>query len=127
MQILLILLLLFSALVADNDEYHHTEHMQKEFSHIALTQVQKQQIKKVLQQFRYDLQEYRNLKNKIQKQKQRVFMKKTLNTKELEKINQKLYKKAIEVENNFLRQLHDILNKQQREQFLLYFDDWEVE
>ena len=128
MKVLLITLLFSTALLyADRFEYHSHKHIQKELSHIQLNSRQKTAVKKILQKFRQQLKEYRELKKKIQKEKERLFVKNRLQLEQLNRLEQEACQKAKTIENEFLLQMHHILNREQRKRFIEYFDDWEVE
>jgi len=123
----LVILLLIIGLNADDYEYHNERHINKELSHLNLTKIQNKKIKKILKEFRFDLKEYRDLKDEIQKKREKLFIKDTLDIKALNKLNNTLDKKSDEIENRLLNSIHLILDKKQRRKFIYYFDDWEVE
>ena len=127
MKLLLIIFFLFTNLIADNDEYHEYKHINKELSHLELSSKQNKQIKKLLKKFRVKLKEYQSLKKEIEHKRTTIFLRNKLDINELNNLNLILDTKAHSIENDFLRQIHPMLNKEQRVKFIDYFDDWEVE
>jgi len=127
MRYIVVILLLLSLLNADEFEHHSKRHIQKELSHLHLTKQQKKEVKVILKEFREELQEYREFKREIQKRKKKLFIKNSLNTKELSHLDALLHEEAKRVENRLLLQMHQILNRKQRKYFVKHFDDWEVE
>jgi Spy/CpxP family protein refolding chaperone len=128
MKILLILALFFSFLFSD-DHYEHEykeRHLTKELSHLQLSKKQKHEIKKIIREHRYNLKEYRELKEDIETQKKSFFLDNDLDIKKIEKLNHKLDEKAHTIENSFLKKIHSILTYEQRKRFIYYFEDWEV-
>lgn len=131
MKYLLILLLILTTLIADDDEHydkHHNErHINKELSHLSLSKEQNTKVKKILKEFRFDLKEFREYKEEIDKKRRKLFIKDLFDIQELNKLNSSLEAKSKEIENRLLERLHEILNSKQRRKFIYYFDDWEVE
>ena len=122
----LVILLLFINLFADSD-YHSYKHINKELSHLSLSKSQSRQIKVFLKEFRFQLKEYRELKEEIEDKRKDIFLKEVFNTKELNLLNNRLDTKAHDIENSLLEKIHAILDLKQRIGFIHYFDDWEVE
>jgi len=127
MKYLLTVLLLFSLTQADEFEHHSKKHIQKELSHIKLKKEQKKELKSILKAFRTDLKSYQKLKKRVQKEKEQLFLEEHINIKRLQQLDFMLNKKAKEIENSFLLQMHHLLTPKQRKQFIRHFDDWEVE
>jgi len=128
MKVLLLLLLLFTtSLFCDDYDYHSKKHINKELSHIKLSKAQTKQIKNYLHMFRKEIKAYRKFKKKIEKERKNIFLKENLDIEALNQLNQKLDKKAHEIENRLLEKIHAILSLKQRVRFINYFDDWEVE
>ena len=127
MKYFILVLLLATSLLADNDEHHNERHINKELSHLNLTKQQNKKIKKILKDFRHDLKEFREYKEEIEEKRENIFLKDVFDTKKLNRLNRALDAKSHKIENRLLRRIHPILSKKQRERFIEYFDDWEVE
>jgi Spy/CpxP family protein refolding chaperone len=122
-----IILLLVTALFSDSFENHNERHINKELSHLKLSKEQNTKVKKILKEFRFDLKEFREYKKDIEKEKEKLFMNEIFKADELDKLNNALDAKAHKIEKSFLEKIHFILTPKQREKFIYYFDDWEVE
>ncbi|MDQ1340925.1 MAG: hypothetical protein QG567_2083 [Campylobacterota bacterium] len=123
----LILFFIVTGLFSDNFEHHDEKHINKELSHLNLSQEQNEKIKKILKEFKKDLKEYRNFKENIDEEIKKVFMKDSFNKEELNKLYNGLYEKTKEIEIKLLKNIHTVLSKKQREEFTQYFDEWKVE
>jgi Spy/CpxP family protein refolding chaperone len=127
MKLLIIILILYTSLFSSDYEEHSTKHINKELSHLKLTKKQNRKIKLILKEFRKDLKSYRELKRDIQKRREKIFLKDNLDLNKLNRLNYSVDIEAHKIENKLLSQVHIILNKNQRREFIYYFDDWEVE
>ena len=127
----IVILLLVIGLNADDYEYrnkHDSErHINKELSHLNLSKKQNSKIKRILKEFRFDLKEYRDLKEEVRIKREDLFVKNVLDIQELNKLNDILDERSDEIENRLLKSIHSILNQKQKYKFIYYFDDWEVE
>ena len=122
---LFLILVLTLYLYAGNDakkEYH----MNKDLNYLQLTSEQNEALKKTLKKFQHEIEEFRELKEKINAQKQALFLQETLDIDTLNKLNQELYEKATKEESKVLLRLHEFLTKEQRAQFIRYFEEWEI-
>ncbi|MCK4736970.1 MAG: hypothetical protein KAT10_00310 [Sulfurimonas sp.] len=119
---LIIILLLFTGLFASHDIHH----INKELSHLELSEQQNKKIKKLLQEFRMELKDFRDYKKAIEDKRKKLFTKDILNIEQLNKLNNELYKKTNEIEIKLLNSIHLILNKKQRSKFIYYFNEWKV-
>lgn len=127
MKYFILLLLLITSLFSDYDEHHNERHINKELSHLKLSKEQNTKIKKILKEFRFDLKEFREYKEEIEKRREEIFIKEVFDIEELNRLNQELDIKSHEIENRLLKRLYPILSKKQRKRFIHYFDDWEVD
>ncbi|MCF6339532.1 MAG: hypothetical protein L3J10_02110 [Sulfurimonas sp.] len=127
MKILVIILLLLISLFADDYNNHSERHINKEISHLKLSKSQEIEVKKILKDFRYNLREFSEYKEDIQEKKKNLFVAKKLDMQELIKLNKSLDEKRHKTENKFLQMMHKTLSDKQKEKFIYYFDDWEVE
>ncbi len=119
---LIIMLLLFTGLYAG----HNVNHIHKELSHLKLTQKQSMQIKKILQKFREDLKVFRVQRENIEDRKKRLFTKNSFSLEELSSLHDDICKKKNTLEANLLRDIHVVLDKKQRFEFIQYFDEWKI-
>ena len=103
---------------------HEVRHINKELTHLNLTQQQSAKVKDVLKEFRIDLTEFREYKKSIEQKRKELFTKDTLNVEQLNKLNNALRERKNEIENKLLKNIHVILNKTQRLEFVRYFDEW---
>lgn len=123
----LILFFIATALFSDAFEHHNEKHISKEISHLNLSPEQNEKIKEVLRVFQKDLKEYRILKEDIDDKTKKIFIKDNFNEGEINELNKELYNKSKEVELKLLKNVHNILSRKQRADFMNYFDDWKVE
>ena len=122
----IIILFLMSGLFADDYGHHNERHINKELSHLELSKTQNIQVKVILKEFRGQLKEFKEFKEDIQKKRENLFAQDSFDAKELDKLNLSLDDKAHAIEKSFLTKMHTILTARQREEFIHYFDDWEV-
>jgi len=105
---------------------HDSDHIDKELSHLNLSNAQSEQIGIFLRTFRDDLYQYRSDKKKIAKQREEEFLKTDLNVTKLNELNIIIDNKARNIENRLLKNIHNILDSKQKIRFVKYFDDWKV-
>jgi Spy/CpxP family protein refolding chaperone len=130
MRILLIISLLIFTLFADDDDDddkrdHH--HYSKDFTSLYLTSQQKDNLKDILKEYRHDVKRYRHYKKEALEEKEDLFSEDTLDTNKLTQLNQKVSLKASNIEIDFLEKIHEILSKEQREEFTDFIEEWEIE
>lgn len=128
MKFILFLLLLSTLLFADDDynEKHH-HYYNKDLTYLNLTNVQKKSIKALLKEYRKDLKVYREYKEDILEEKEDIFEKEEFDREKFIQINIKLANEASKIETKLLENIHKILSKEQRELFIKYIDEWEIE
>lgn len=120
-----IIFLLFSLsalLMAD----HKVQHINKELSHLNLSEEQNNAAKEILFEFRTQLKEFKKFKDETELKKKDLFLKDHLNIHDIETLDKSVDVMARDVEKNFLMKMHSILNIDQRISFVKYIDDWEV-
>ena len=101
-------------------------HINKDLTYLQLTSEQNEALKKTLKKFQHEIEEFREFKAKINAQKQALFLEERLDIEALSKLNKELYEKAAKEEGKVLWRLHDVLTKEQRAQFIRYFEEWEI-
>ncbi|MGB3750508.1 MAG: hypothetical protein WA945_02995 [Arcobacteraceae bacterium] len=128
MRLILLFLLLTFSLSADDDykkKYHH--YYSKDLTYLNLTYEQKEEITDILKEYRHDIKKYKKYKKKKLEDKEDIFEEDILDIEELYKINQEISGKASQIEISFLEKIHQILSENQREKFIDYIDEWEIE
>jgi len=125
MKLLLIFLLTLS-LYADHDGKKEHQ-LSKDLSSLDLSSDQKERAKSLLKQYRVDLKVFREFKETMEDQKERLFMQERLNEEDLQAINQAIHQKAKALESSFLVQMHRLLTPEQRQKFAHNLEEWEVE
>ncbi len=129
MKYILILAVLFTFLVSDEDyEEHEREHYySKDLSYLSLDKEQKTRVKKILKEYQKELKKYIEIKKQIIKEKRNLFLKKRLNKEKIKELGTRLFEFANKIEVNFLNNMHKILNQKQRKKFSRYIYEWEIE
>ena len=108
---------------SDGKKEHH---INKDLTYLQLSLEQNEALKTTLKKFQHEIKEFRELKAKINAQKQALFLEETLDIEAFNKLNKELYEKAAKEESKVFLRLHDVLTKEQRAQFIRYFEEWEV-
>ncbi len=131
MKYILILLLVLGVALADDDydEYYSKKegHYSKDLKYLNLNKSQKKSVKIIVKEFREKLKNFRALKSKVIQQKQKLFLSDNFDTNRIGQLNTTLSMSASEIEEIFLRKMHKILTKEQRNKFAWYVDEWEIE
>lgn len=128
MKYLFFLLVLFTFSFCDDDEHEkHHHYYNKDLTYLDLSYEQKKNIKKLLKDYREDLKDYREYKEDILDEKQELFEKDIFNSKKIAELNMKLANEASKIETILLENIHKILTKKQRELFIKYIEEWEIE
>ncbi|MDT8339781.1 MAG: hypothetical protein RQ763_11360 [Sulfurimonas sp.] len=123
MKYIIILIFFFTTLLLAD---HKVQHINKELSHLNLSKEQSFVIKEILYEFRTQLKEFKKFKDETELKKKDLFLKEHLNIDDIESLDSKLDAKSREIEKNFLMKIHAVLSKEQKMDFVNYFDDWEV-
>lgn len=124
MKLLLIFFLAFSLYASDGKKEHH---LSKDLSSLELTLEQKEIAKSFIKQYRVEIKAFREFKEKMEDEKERLLTREVLNEEDLQKINEAISQKANAIESRFLVQMHNLLNKEQRKKFAHNLEEWEVE
>ncbi|MGB5867135.1 MAG: hypothetical protein WBG69_04585 [Arcobacteraceae bacterium] len=127
MKILLLISLLFFAVFADDNEKNHHHYYSKDLTFLDLTMQQKDILKDILKEYRHDVKKYKKFKKKILKKKQKLFENESLDLNKLEELNKQVALKASHIEIKLLEEIHTILSKEQRDKFIDFIDEWEIE
>lgn len=124
MKIVLIFLLAFSLYAGHDDKKEY--HINKDLTHLGLSQEQNEAMKKVLKKYQHEIEEFREFKEKINAKKQKLFLEEPLDVEALSMLNRELYEKANKEEKTLLSRVHALLTPEQRVQFIRYFEEWEI-
>ena len=127
MKLLLILSLLVYTLFADSHEKKDHHYYHKDLTYLNLDHDQTKSLKHILKEYRKNIKKYREDKKDILKQKQTIFSQDDFDSTRIEQLNLEVSKIATDLEVKFLQEIHTILSKEQREKFIDYIDEWEVE
>jgi len=112
---------------ADSDDYKERLHIPKDLSFLHLNSSQKQKLKIALQNYRKKLKELHEKEEKLEKELQKMFVKKRFDKERFLKKSILLRKEIAKVEADFFATMHKILNKKQRQMFVEYIEEWEIE
>ena len=129
MKILKIFLLLGSLFLfvnADNND-HWYRHSYKNLDYLELNNEQTAKIKEILIEFKEQYKEFYEFKEKQEDRLRDILKDDTLNEKEYLTILNEIKSKASLLEVEKMRNIHNILNENQRKKFSKYFKEWEVE
>lgn len=124
MKVFLIVLLALSLYASDGKKEHH---LSKDLSSLELTSEQKEIAKSFIKQYRVEIKAFREFKEKMEDEKERLLTREVLNEEDLQKINEAISQKANAIESRFLVQMHNLLDKEQRKKFAHNLEEWEVE
>lgn len=128
MRFIIIFFLLFGIAFADKDsEEHGHHHYKKDLTFLDLKESQKNVIKNILNQYRIEIKDYKNYQKQVEEQKQKIFLSQKFDDVKMQKIDQELLKKASNIQINFLKKIHSVLTIQQRQKFIYYIDEWEID
>lgn len=125
MKLVLIFLLAIALHAGDGEKKRY--HIHKDLTHLDLSHAQKESLKGMLKKFQHEIEELRAFKEKINAQKQALFLEEKLDTEALTKLNFALYEKSAHEENKMLSRMHQFLTKEQRAQFIRYFEEWTIQ
>jgi len=128
MRYILILLVLLTFLISDEEYEHEKEHYyRKDLSYLYLNKSQKSKVKQVLKEYQKELRKYIELKKDIARKKRKLFMQKDFDKDKVKMLTKKLFEFSGKIEANFLNNMHKILNQKQRKKFSRYMHEWEIE
>ncbi|MFW9618754.1 MAG: Spy/CpxP family protein refolding chaperone, partial [Sulfurospirillum sp.] len=102
-------------------------HLSKDLSYLELTSEQKEIAKSMIKQYRVEIKTFREFKEKMEDEKERLLTREVLNEEDVQKINEAIFQKANAIESRFLVQMHNLLTKEQRKKFAHNLEEWEVE
>ncbi len=97
----------------------------KDLTNLNLNQIQYESIKKLLKSYKHQMKKFRQKKRDSLIKKQQEFLKDDLNLEFLNEIDLNLAKEFNQIKLELLIKIHSILNKNQREKFLFYIEEWD--
>lgn len=122
--IILLWIALATLSVADDHDKHH---LSKDLSYLQLSLEQQNDVKQIIKAYRHELKAFRDDKESVEKQKEKLFSENQLDENALVLLREPLAKKASQIETRFLIQMHRVLTPSQRDKFARNLDEWEVE
>ncbi len=125
MRYFLILVLLFGFVCAKEGEEGF--HIPKDLSYLNLTGKQKEKIEKVLREHRKRLKKLHEKEEKLERDLEKSFVKDKFDKRAFFDKNLRLKRDMADAEADFFEKIHKILNKEQREKFVEYIEEWEIE
>ena len=105
----------------------HENHIYKNLDYLKLDTKQYEAIKELLIEYRKKYTKYYHHKRKEEEKLKNLFQKEYFDKDEYKEIAEEIYEDAIKLEAKILKEIHNILNAQQREQFSYYLQEWRVE
>jgi len=126
---LLLLFLSFYSVLLFAGEHEHNDHhyYSKDLTYLNLNHDQKEKIKEILSEYRKNLKDLRKTKREFKEKKQELFAKEIFDVEALKNLNTHLNQKINAIEIPLLQKLHNVLTLEQRQKFIHYIDEWEVE
>jgi len=107
------------------DKHHHF--YKKDLTFLSLDDTQKVAVKKILHEYRKELKDFKKEKIMLLKERQKIFLDDTFQSEKLEEKYSKIDKMRNDIEAKFLENMHAILNPIQREKFIHYLHEWEID
>ncbi|WP_345980602.1 hypothetical protein [Sulfurimonas sp. HSL3-2] len=129
MKIVLIFLLFFSFGTAkeEHEHKHHEFHMPRDLGYLDLDSEQKAKISKIVSENERKLELLHDKKELVEMKMKRFFLEDDFDKEKFAKLILELKTESITIEADMFKQMHDALNPKQRELFLYYMKEWEVE
>ena len=124
MRWIMTLLMLFSFVFAKD---HYEFHMPRDLGYLNLNAGQKEQISKIVYENRKERTKLHEEKEKAEKQMKALFLQREFDEKKVTQMYTGLKERSIRLHVKMLKNIHDTLTPQQRELFLNYIEEWEVE
>ncbi|MDN5049486.1 hypothetical protein [Aliarcobacter butzleri] len=126
MKILKIFLLLISFVLILNADNKH-KYSYKDLDYLDLNEDQVKVIKKALLDLKKDYKEFYEYKDEQEDILEDIIESDNFNEELYYKIVMDLKTKATKLEVKRIKKIHEVLNKKQREEFVDYLEEWEIE
>ncbi len=127
MKSILIAVLILSFSFADTDDYKKELHLPNDLSFLKLNNDQKEKLKHILKEHRIKLKKLHEKEEEWEEELKKEFVKDKFDKEEFKRKNLAIKKRIVEIEAEFFEKIHSILNKEQREEFIEYIEEWEIE
>ncbi len=110
-----------------DDDYKERHHIPKDLSYLNLNQKQKKTVKKILKEHIKNLKKIHEEEERLEEWLKKEFPKNSFPKEAFLKMSIKLKNKIAKEEAEFFSEIHKILSPKQREEFIEYIEEWEVE
>lgn len=129
MRILKILIVLISMVLFLNadDDHKKYKHSYKNLEYLQLERSQKEEIKGVLLSFKYKYKEFYKYKDEQEDILEDIIEENEFDEKLYYQTLMKIKERAAQLEVAKLKEIHKILDEEQREKFSDYLEEWQVE
>ncbi len=128
MKLLIILFLLMSPLLADDDEHEYKERrLPLDFSYLNLSDHQYKKLVKIVKKFKYERKEFHEEEEDTTKEISELFLSDTFDRDKFVRLTNRLKSLSVEIQADFFEKMHKLLNKNQKKRFIKYMKEWEVE
>jgi len=129
MRILKILIVLISMVLFLNadDDHKKYKHSYKNLGYLQLERSQKEEIKGVLLSFKYKYKEFYKYKDEQEDILEDIIEENEFDEKLYYQTLMKIKERAAQLEVAKLKEIHKILDEEQREKFSDYLEEWQVE
>jgi len=127
MKLLIILFLLMSPLLADDDEHEYKERrLPLDVSYLNLSDHQYKKLVKIVKKFKYERKEFHEEEDTT-KEISELFLSDTFDRDKFVRLTNRLKSLSVEIQADFFEKMHKLLNKNQKKRFIKYMKEWEVE
>lgn len=98
-----------------------------DLSDLGLTQKQHRFVESAMREYQLSYRRYHHQSEKAQREMNALFLAQTFDEKSFVSKNLEIQKSSIEIRSKLLKQLHNILNKEQKRRFVHHLEEWEIE
>ncbi|MDD2356440.1 MAG: hypothetical protein PHX13_00845 [Thiovulaceae bacterium] len=129
MKIVLIFLLFFSLGFGKDGHKNrdHEFHMPRDLGYLSLDNEQKEKISKIVSENEKKLKLLHEKKESVEQKMKSYFLEDNFDQEKASKLLVELKTESIAIETDMFKKMHDVLKPKQRELFLQYKREWEVE
>ncbi len=127
MRIILAILLIANLLMADHDDDKKALQMPYDMRYLGLTTTQKQTIYRLLLTYKERRKTLRKKREILERHTFWLFKQKTFDKESFLKQHLQLRRELLEIEADFLKNLHSILSEKQQKKFAPHLEEWEID
>ena len=128
MKLLTVCLLLVTLLAAKEHKQEHREHFfPMDMGYLDLSEQQHKAVKKIIKAFRDQYKELHHQEREKDEKVSELFLAEVFNIEAFIELNAHLKQDAIEIQANFFSRIHKLLTPKQKERFIRYMREWDVE